>query len=132
MHVKRESELPRTRTEVRTSPSEVVFDPEHPLVSLNPRSNQFHHEIMSSMAKVRTRMGGTLAGNDEESRRFVQNIADMHDRAYDARRSGKGSNDGDLLATPRVHYSVVSINDFIDKLRFISLTKRALSSNEPN
>ena len=74
MHVKqeqgRETVIHRTGTEVM-SPSEVVFDPQHPLVSLNPRTNQFQHEIMTSMAKVRTRMGGTMGGNDEESRRFV-------------------------------------------------------------
>ena len=75
-----------------------------------------------------------MGGNDEESMQFVKQITDMHAQAHNsARRSTtKGSIDENFQVQPRVHFSVVSINDFIDKLRFITLTKQALSSHEPN
>ena len=82
------------------------------------------------MTKARTRIGGTMGGADEQTMAFVQNIADMHEEQ--PQNSNLAQSEASVKCTPRVHYSISSINDFIEKLRLISLTKRALSSNEPN
>ena len=140
MHVKRETEMhsqmiQSEQTLIQRSPTEVGDSPREEFGAKpneNLRTAQFHWDIMNSMVKVKQRMGGTMGGNDEESLRFVNQITEMHERANEGRRSTKGSNDGQMQVQPRVHFSVISINDFIDKLRFISLTKQALSSNEPN
>ena len=64
MHVKneRESEIVRRSEVARMAQSEIGGDFH---ASINPRSTQFQEEIITSMVKAKTRMGGTMGGADE-------------------------------------------------------------------